>query len=204
MLILISISSDLKKHNLTMQKKAVFFIVATILLGTSLSAQKYFTREGKVSFYSDAPVEKIEAHNSKATAVLDAGSGNMEFAVLIKAFQFEKALMQEHFNENYMESDKFPKALFKGEVLNLDKVNLEKDGEYPVKVKGSLTIHGVTNEIESPGKFIVKDGNITASSSFTVEVADYDIQIPAVVRDNIAKEVRINIEAGLQELKKGS
>ena len=187
-----------------MQKKAMFFVLAALMMGATLNAQKYFTREGKVSFFSEAPVEKIEAHNSKATAVVDAEAGKIEFAVLIKAFQFEKALMQEHFNENYMESSKYPKAVFKGDVVNMDKVDLGKDGEYPVEVKGSMTIHGVTNEIEAPGKFIVKDGNITAASSFTVEVADYKIEIPAVVRDNIAREVRIDIEAALQELKKGS
>ena len=184
--------------------KTFFLLLLAAAFAGQVNAQKYFTRDGTISFSASSPLEKIEATSRGATAVIDAASGAVEFAVLIKGFIFEKALMQEHFNENYMESDKFPKALFKGEVLNLDKVNLEKDGEYPVKVKGSLTIHGVTNEIESPGKFIVKDGNITASSSFTVEVADYDIQIPAVVRDNIAKEVRIDIEAGLQELKKGS
>ncbi len=187
-----------------MQKKVVFLVLAALMAGTVLNAQKYFTREGKVSFFSDAPLEKIEAHNSKATAVVDAENGRMEFAVLIKAFQFEKALMQEHFNENYMESDKFPKALFKGEVTNMDAIDFRKDGEYTADVKGSLTVHGVTNEVVAPGKFVVKDGNITASSSFTVKVADYEIEIPAVVRENIAKEVRIDIEAELQELKKGS
>ena len=187
-----------------MQKKIMFFVLAALLVGSTLNAQKYFTREGKVSFFSDAAVEKIEAHNSKATAVVDAETGNMEFAVLIKAFQFEKALMQEHFNENYMESSKYPKAAFKGEITNMDEVKLNKDGEYAAMVKGSLTIHGVTNEVEAPGKFIVKDGNITATSSFTAKVADYKIEIPSVVRENIAKEVRIDIEVGLQELKKGS
>ncbi|MCB9265570.1 MAG: YceI family protein [Lewinellaceae bacterium] len=189
-----------------MQKKAFFFVLvaAALMMGPTLQAQKYFTREGKVSFFSDAPVEKIEAHNSKATAVLDATTGEMEFAVLIKAFQFEKALMQEHFNENYMESSKYPKAFFKGEVPDMGEVNLGKDGEYPVKVKGNLTIHGVTREVEAPGKFIVKDRAISAVSSFTVLVADYDIEIPAVVRDNIAREVRIEVEVGLEELKKGS
>ncbi|MCB0547887.1 MAG: YceI family protein [Phaeodactylibacter sp.] len=189
---------------MSIQKKAIFIIFAALIMGSSLNAQKYFTREGKVSFFSDAPMEKIEARNSKATVVVDAETGKMEFAVLIKAFQFEKALMQEHFNENYMESNQYPKALFKGAVTNMDAINLGKDGEYSAKVKGELTIHGVTNEIETTGKFSVKGGNIVATSSFTVLVADYKIEIPAVVRDNIAKEVRIDIEAALQELKKGS
>ena len=83
---------------------------------SALLGQKYFTKDGKVSFYSDALMEKIEAHNTKAASVIDAENGQMEFAVLIKAFQFEKALMQEHFNENYMESSTYPKASFKGKI----------------------------------------------------------------------------------------
>lgn len=175
-----------------------------LFASSALLAQKYFTREGKVSFFSDAKIEKIEAQNKTATSVYDAETGKLEFAVLIKGFQFEKALMQEHFNENYMESDKFPKATFKGNIGDFKSVNLSKDGVYPVKVKGQLTIHGVTKDVETEGKFTVKGGVITATSSFTVAIADYNIQIPAVVRDNIAKTVKIDISAPLQELKKGS
>ena len=101
-----------------------FFLLATILLlGGTVNAQKYFTREGKVTFISEAPIEKIEAVNQSATAVLDTESNRIEFAILIKAFQFEKALMQEHFNENYMESSTFPKATFKGQIDAATKVN---------------------------------------------------------------------------------
>lgn len=177
-------------------------IVSAMMIGFALStnAQKYFTKEGKITFSSDASMEKIEAHNNSATSVIDVESGRMEFAVLIKAFQFEKALMQEHFNENYMESSKFPKATFKGKVVNMDKVNLGKDGIYPAKVKGELTIHGVTKEVETSGDFEVKDGNISALASFEVAVADYDIEVPAVVRDNIAKTVLINVDVNYQKL----
>ncbi len=183
-------------------KKQFFLVLAALLVVSLASAQKYFTREGKISFFSDAPMEKIEAHNTKATSVWDTESGKMEFAVLIKAFQFEKALMQEHFNENYMESDKYPKATFKGEIADTKKVNLSKDGEYPVTVKGQMEIHGVTKELQAPGKIIVKGGAVKATSSFEVAVADYNIQIPAVVRDNIAKTVRIDVDVDYAELKK--
>jgi polyisoprenoid-binding protein YceI len=154
--------------------------------------------------YSDAQIEKIEAHNSKATSVMDLSTGKIEFAVLIKAFQFEKALMQEHFNENYLESDKYPKATFKGVITNFESIDITKDGEYAVNVKGDLTIHGVTKEVEIPGKIIVKDGQISAKSSFEVTVADYKIEIPAVVRDNIAKVVRVDVFLNYDELNKGS
>jgi len=177
-------------------------ILAVCIMGVSLSvdAQKYFTREGKVAFFSDAPMEKIEAQNSSATSVVDLESGRMEFAVLIKAFQFEKALMQEHFNENYMESSKFPKATFKGAVTNMDEIDLSKDGTYTADVKGELTIHGVTQEVETEGTFVVEGGAISAQSSFEVAVSDYKIEIPAVVRDNIAKIVRIDVDIDYEKL----
>lgn len=183
----------------------IFFCFLTLMVvAVNIQAQKYYTREGKVSFFSEAPVEKIEAFNSKATSVMDVSTGKIEFAVLIKAFQFEKSLMQEHFNENYMESDKYPKATFKGDITNIGTIDLTKDGQYEVKVKGDLTIHGVTKTIEAPGKILVKEGQITATSSFEVMVADYEIEIPAIVRDNIARTVRIDIAVNYEELNKGS
>lgn len=182
--------------------KQFFCLAALFLLATSgLSAQKFFTRGGNISFFSATPIEKIEAVNDKATCVVDTESGQMEFAVLIKAFAFEKALMQEHFNENYLESGKFPKATFKGSVDNLKSINLAKDGDYPVTVKGNLTIHGVTNAVETTGTFSVKNGKLAAVSSFEVLTQDYDIEIPAIVRDKIAKSIRIDIAVDLEPLK---
>lgn len=185
--------------------RTIFYLIVLMAISTNVDAQKYFTRAGKVSFFSEAPLEKIEAYNSKATSVMDIETGRMEFAILIKAFQFEKALMQEHFNENYMESDKYPKATFKGNVTNIKEVDLTKDGEYEVNVKGDLSIHGETKTIETPGKIIIKDGQISAIASFEALVADYKIDIPAIVKDNIAKTVLIDIAVNYEELnKKGS
>lgn len=183
-------------------KKLSFVLAAILFVVGTVDAQKYFTREGKVTFTSEAPVEKIEAVNQSATAVLDTESARMEFAVLIKAFQFEKALMQEHFNENYMESSTYPKATFKGQIDDVSSVNWSKDGTYEVSVSGDMTIHGVTQKLTAPGTLMVKDGQITAASTFTVAVADYEIEIPSVVADNIAKEVVIVVEAPLVLLNK--
>ena len=118
----------------------------------------------------------------------------MEFAVLIKGFHFDKSLMQDHFNENYMESSKYPKAIFKGEITNRDAVKFDQDGEYSANIKGDLTIHGVTQPIEVTGTYAVKNGQIRGTSTFIVAVADYKIEIPGVVKDNIAKEVSIKVE----------
>ena len=176
-------------------------LLLCLLVGsTALTAQKYFTKSGEISFVSSAPMEKIEAFNKNATSVLDVESGKMEFAVLIKSFHFEKALMEEHFNENYMESSKYPKSTFKGAITNLSDVNFTVDGTYDVNVKGELTIHGVQNEIETTGQIIVKDGQLFAKSQFDVAVADYNIKIPKVVADNIAKNVQIEVDLAFELL----
>ena len=163
--------------------------VSLLVFAVSFAAQaqdKYFTKTGKISFFSSTPMENIEAHNSKSTSVIDTKTGKMEFATLMKAFDFEKALMQEHFNENYVESDKYPKATFSGAITNLSDVNFKKDGTYKVKVKGNLTMHGVTKEVEAPGTITVKGNQISANSTFNVAPEDYKIEIPKLVREKIA------------------
>jgi len=183
--------------------KKLFIAVAAATIGlVSVQAQdKFFTKSGKISFYSKAALENIEAHNKAVTCVLDTRTGALQFAVLMKGFEFEKALMQEHFNENYVESHKFPKADFKGQVINNTEVNYSKDGVYPVKVKGKLTIHGETKDVETAGKIMVKQGKLVADANFNVDLADYKIEIPKIVKDNISKTVNIAIDCSLEPLK---
>ncbi len=171
-------------------------LMAVMTIGiTTVSAQgKYFTRNGYIKFYSQAPMENIEAHNRQVTSFIDTETGEFAFSVLMKSFQFEKALMQEHFNENYVESDKYPKSTFKGKITNPEVVDFTKDGVYNVNVAGDLTIHGVTKNVTSNGIITVKDGKMTVTSKFPVALADYNISVPAVVRDNIAKEVEVTVE----------
>ena len=171
----------------------LIFAVLFAAIGT-VDAQKYFTRNGKISFYSETPMETIEALNSSAVSVVDTENGKMEFAVLIKGFQFEKALMQEHFNENYMESGEFPKAIFKGQITNMDSIDFSTPGTYTVNISGELTIHGVTQNHETEATFEVKKDGIIGKAKFNLDVAAYHIEIPAVVRDNIAKSVEVTVE----------
>lgn len=180
--------------------KNLIVIVVLTLTAQMAIGQKYFSKTGKISFYSEAPMEKIEAHNTTASTVLDASTGNLEWAVLIQGFKFEKALMQEHFNENYMESTTYPKAKFKGKIDNLSSVNFKKDGDYNVTVSGQLEIHGVTKPVTATGVISVKGGNVSAKSKFSVAVADYGIEIPKVVAENIAKTVDINVQADYQAM----
>ena len=121
----------------------------------------------------------------------------MEFGVLIKAFEFEKALMQEHFNENYMESDKYPKSTFVGKIDNLSEVKFEKDGVYTAKISGDLTIHGVTKKVNTTGTFTVKSGAVKGDATFMVLLEDYKIAIPAVVKDKVSKDIKVVVDVNL-------
>lgn len=175
----------------------IFFLwIATLSFG-----QKFFTKTGYVHFLSVAPLEKIEAKNSNGYVVMDTETGQLEWSVLIQGFKFDKALMQDHFNENYMESTRFPKAVFKGSLLNHDKINFTKDGSHDVQVSGDLTIHGVTKPIRALGRLAIKNGVINASSSFDLTIADFNISVPKVVRDNIAKTVLVTVNGDLKPLK---
>jgi hypothetical protein len=181
-------------------------LILSLLFITTLfaSAQtRYFTKNGTVFFTASSPLEKIEATNGKASSIVDISSGAMEFAVLMKAFNFEKALMQEHFNENYVESDKYPKAVFKGNMTNISSLDLTKDGTYPVNIKGQLTLHGVTKDVETSGVLSVKDGSVVSGKSdFQILLSDYNINIPSLVKDKISKEVKITVNANYELLKK--
>jgi YceI-like domain len=200
--------STIKEHNqqslikIKVMKKMIFFAVV-ITLSAGVSAQdKYFTKNGKILFKcTKSPLEKIEAANKGTTCVLDSKTGNMQFAVLMKGFEFERALMQEHFNENYVESHKFPKAEFKGQVANNNEINYTKDGTYPAKVKGQLTLHGVTKQVETTGNVTVKNGKIVAVADFIIQLSDYNISIPSLVSDKVSNTVNINVDCNLEPLK---
>lgn len=174
------------------------------ILSFSLASQgqdKFYTKNAKVNFFSETPLEDIDAKNKSAVAVLDSKTGSLQFSILIKGFEFKNDEMQEHFNEDYMESDKFSKSEFKGQIVNNSAVNYTKPGTYNVQVKGMLTIHGVTKEVQSNGTIKVDNGGLKANSSFTIAVADYGIVIPRLVRDKIAKNVKITVDADLDPLK---
>jgi len=179
--------------------KKQFLFLSLITLSISSFGQKYITKNGHIKFYSKAPLENIEAHNNQVNSALDASNGNIVFKILIKSFEFKKALMKEHFNENFLESDKFPNATFSGKVENIESVNLEKNGEYEVTLIGILTIHGVSHDVKEKGIFIVDGDSIKGKSVFTVRVEDYNIRIPRTVIDNIAEEIEITVDINLKK-----
>lgn len=176
--------------------KKVLFIAIAIAASTSHSfGQKYLSKTAHVSFYSDTPMEKIEAHNRQGTTVVDFEKNEMVFTVLMKSFEFDKALMQEHFNEKYVESATYPKATFKGKIIPKGELALVKDGSYPVTVEGTMEIKGKTNPVKAEGVFTVKGSKVSGTSKFMITLADYDIKIPGAVKDNIAEKVQVTVEA---------
>ena len=162
---------------------------------------KYFTKKGKVYFNASAKMEKVEATNRSAISVIDTKTGNIQFAVLLKGFEFEKALMQEHFNENYVESDKYPKAEFSGLVLNNADIPYSQEGNYTAKVKGKLTLHGQTKEVQAEGKITVKNGSLTLNAEFIILLSDFKIDIPNLVKDNISNDTKISVDCLMEPLK---
>ena len=184
-------------------KKHITALLIAVLFTFGLSAQTYITRNGRVTFFSKAPVENIVAVNNEVTSFLDIKKGEVAFVALIKSFKFKKALMEEHFNENYMESNTFPKANFKGTITDLSKVNFSADGIYPVTVKGDLTIHGITKNMEAPVTVTISNGKIAASSKFNIRVKDYNIKIPSTVVNNIAENISITVDCTYEPFKKG-
>jgi len=178
--------------------KTLFLIAALSITALSTTqAQTYLTKNGKISFFSKTSMENIEAVNNQVVSVLSK-TGSLQFSVQITGFLFKKALMQEHFNEDYMESDKYPKATFKGTITDISKVDFSKDGNYTVSVSGSLTLHNVTNKVTVPGTISISGGKVNATSTFNVLVADYKIDIPKVVQNNISKTIEIKVDCNYQ------
>ncbi len=184
-------------------KKIVFMLFACVTAITALAQDKQFTKTGKITFDATVPKspENIDAVNKSAVCVLDTKTGAMQFVVMMKGFEFDRALMMEHFNENYVESSKFPKAEFKGAISNNATVNYTKDGIYPVKAKGKLTLHGETKDVEADGKITVKAGKVNAAADFDVLFKDYKIDIPELVADKVAKKAIIKVDCSMEPLK---
>ncbi len=173
-------------------KKILILSILTFLFFNA-NCQKYITKNGFIGFFSHTPIEDIKADNNQVASVFDASTGEIAFQVLIKSFHFPKALMEVHFNENYLESDKIPKSTFSGKLTNLSNVDFTKPGTYDVNVEGDLTIHGVTKKLSTKGTLEVTGDGINANSKFPLVPEEYNITIPAVVRNNIAKSFEVTV-----------
>jgi hypothetical protein len=176
----------------------LFFVL--IVLTTAFKnqqAQIYQITTGKIAFKSDAPLEVIKAASNSLIGLIDVSKNNFSFRIGIRSFQgFNSPLQKEHFNENYMESDKYPEASFKGKII--EDVNLAQDGSYDVRTKGILTIHNVSQERIIKSSITVKQKIITVHSEFTVLLSDHNIPIPKVVNQKLANEIKVMVDAMLE------
>jgi hypothetical protein len=182
--------------------KTLLFTVSALIFFNGLQAQdKFYTKTGKIEFSSKAPMEDIEAKNKTLAGLLDTKTGMLQFSVLMKGFEFPKALMQEHFNENYVESDKYPRGDFKGTITNNKDINYSVDGTYPAEVTGKLTLHGVTRDLKTKGSVKVENGKIETNATFNVLLSDYQIKIPSVVKEKLSNNIKVVVECKMDPLK---
>jgi polyisoprenoid-binding protein YceI len=167
--------------------------VVLIFLFTSMSglSQKYSLEKSKVVFFSEAAIENIEATNTQSASIFNVTTGEIVFSIPINEFEFKKSLMKEHFNETYLESEKYPKALFQGKLSGY---NSQFVVEQQVTAIGKLTIHGVTREVQILGVFVTMDGKLIAKSKFIIHLRDYKIKIPKLLWQNIAEDVEVTVE----------
>jgi hypothetical protein len=171
-----------------------FVLIFLALFSTNRAGQDlYACKNASITLFSTAPIEDISAISTKGTSVYNAATGDLVFSVTIATFKFPKSLMQEHFNADYMESDKYPKATFKGKIT--ENVDATKNGTYPVTAVGELEVHGVKQNRTIPGKLTVNNGTISITAEFMVKCADHHIEIPRIVFHNIAESIKMTVSA---------
>ena len=159
----------------------------------------YSTNNGTITFRSEAVQELISASSSDLHGLIDPEQRTFAFKVQIRSFRgFNNGLQREHFNENYMESDKFPEATFKGKII--EQVDLTKEGKYMVRAKGTLSIHGVDQERIIKSNVAVQKGTISVESKFSILITDHDIKVPRVVHEKIASEIVVTVTADFKNV----
>lgn len=180
--------------------KSIALTFLLICFYNNSQAQIFIGEESKVSFFSKTAMENIDAVNKVSKPILNGANGEIVYKITNVGFKFKSALMEEHFNENYMESEKYPHTIFKGK-LN-EKIDYTKNGEYNVTVTGTMNMHGIEKPVVYVGKLIVKGGKVSINSVFKVRLSDYNIKVPSVVAVNIAEEIEVTTQATLIPYKK--
>ena len=169
--------------------KFLLSIMSLLVLQSVCLSQRLITKDAEVRFQSKTTLENIEAVNKKGAGIINTQTGEIEFSVLMKGFEFKKALMQEHFNENYVESDKYPKATYKGKLLA--PVRWKEDGVYKTEVEGELTLHGVTRPQKATATVTIKNGIVSGTAGMVIVLEEYQIKVPALARASINKSIAV-------------
>jgi len=183
-----------------MKKLSLLTIILALFVSFSASSQtsgKLVSSKSQIKFFSTTPAENIEANNTTSVSTINTETGDVVFSVPMQGFEFEKALMQKHFNgKDFLNTKEFPKAKLKGKITNFDKVDFTKDGNYEADVQGELTLKGVTNPINEKGTIVVKNNKIVVESKFNITLSDYDISfVKGKPSSNIAKTVEVTVIA---------
>ena len=179
--------------------KLIGFLFIVLGIQTTTWGQKYMTKTGTLTFEASVPsFEEVKGENKTASAVLEAPSGKIAVLALVKGFRFKLALMEEHFNENYAESSKYPKSTFSGTIQNFDVSKLSSEPK-TYTISGDLTFHGKTKKISSEAKITKSDGKISVKGGFNVNPEDFAIEIPSVVRSKVAKTVEVHYQFNLAQ-----
>jgi polyisoprenoid-binding protein YceI len=170
-------------------------IIALALTAGSVFAQKKTTTSGTINFDATTSTDALpKADNKTVIATLDTKTGAIAFEAMMKNFAFSNPKIQEHFNApNWLDSDKYPTAIFKGTITNLKEVNFKKDGTYSGNVEGELTIHGVTNTVKTTADFVVAGKSVNGKTAFTIALSDYKVDGPAIGAGKVAKEPKITV-----------
>ena len=168
----------------------LIIVIGLFILGFQANGQLYMAQNGEVSFFSKTPLEDIDALNKQVGSIINADNNEVAVQMRVSSFVFPNKLMQEHFNENYLESDKFPSATFKGKIREV--VDLRVPGTYVVTAVGTATIHGITNPIEIKGNIVSKGEQVSLTCQFDIKLVDYKIAIPRIVFAKIAEVIRVN------------
>jgi hypothetical protein len=179
--------------------KYICIVLLTLLNITKVGQDLYTCKNAHITLFSKALIEDIKASTSAGVSVYNATTGELDFSVPISTFQFEKAFMQQHFNSDYMESDKYPRAIFKGKIQ--ERIDPAKEGTYPVNVTGDLTVHGITQKRTIQGNVTIKNGIVSMASEFMVKCADHHIDIPQILFYHIAESIKITVSAAYNPYK---
>ena len=181
--------------------KVVLVGILCVSFLNGVAAQtKHIDRRGQASFFSSAPLEDIKAANDQAVSILDTGTGEIAASMLMRSFKFRKALMQEHFNENYVESHKYPKATFDGRITNLAEIDFSQEGTHTLDITGEITLHGVTRPLTLKAEALVQNAMIRAKAVFPLTVKDFDIEVPRLVINNIAEVVEVTVSFSYKQM----
>lgn len=180
--------------------KKILLSGAFIGLAFSAFSQKMMTKEAYIRFFGSTPLENIEAATNQGSSVIDVATGDVVIQALLNSFNFEKALMQEHFNENYVESAKYPKVVFKGKIPA--DIDLKTPGTYKTNVTGTMSLHGVDRQISVPCVIVVEKEQIKVTANFAMVPEDYKIEIPGAVRNKIAEKMDVTMKAVFKPITK--